>query len=64
MSREGGSGDERGWGALQPAKRPRRVLLTFISIDALDEALDVVLAQAAEVMSGGPNARTRILRVV
>jgi len=47
-----------------PPSGPRRVLLTFFSIDALDEALDVVLAQAAVVMSGGPNARTRILRVV
>ena len=46
--------------ARRSSKRPRRVLLTFVSIDTLDAALDVVLAPAAVVMARWPNARTRV----
>jgi hypothetical protein len=51
------AGTPTGWGAL-PANRPRRVVLTSVLVNAIDNALDVVLAHAVLVVTGRQEART------
>ena len=59
-SREGGSGEEPGWGVLQRTERPRRVVLAPVVIDAVDETLEAMLAPASAVMAGRPKAHAGI----
>ena len=40
------------------SKRPRRVVLTSVIVDAIDNALDVVLAHAALIVTARQEART------
>jgi hypothetical protein len=47
-------------GALLPAKRPRRVVLTPVVVDAIDNALDVVLAHATIVVAARPKTRAGV----
>lgn len=46
------------------SKRQRRVVLTPVVVDAIDEPLDAVLAPAAVIMTDRPNARADIIHDV
>jgi len=47
-------------GSSPRSERSRRVILLRVNIDAIDEALDVMLAEAAEVMADRSNPRAGI----